>query len=183
MNQTTPLAAPAEPSAQARPVSGESSSRDFRSTLGRFATGVTVVTALASDDQPIGVTISSFNSVSLDPPLILWSLSVDSPKLESFRQASHFAVNILAAGQRNISNRFASRDKDRFADLPVLEGLGGIPLIGGCCAWFECANETQYPGGDHLIFIGRVERFAQGEETSPLLFFNGAYRQIDFTAG
>ena len=170
MNQTTPSAA------------GGSSSRDFRSTLGRFATGVTVVTALTPDEQPIGVTISSFNSVSLDPRLILWSLSVESPKLEAFREASHFAVNVLATDQRNISNRFASRDRDRFADLPVLPGLGGAPLIGGCCAWLECANETQYPGGDHLIFIGRVERFAQGEESSPLLFFNGGYRQIDFAA-
>ena len=112
MNQTTPSAA------------GGSSSRDFRSTLGRFATGVTVVTALTPDEQPIGVTISSFNSVSLDPRLILWSLSVESPKLEAFREASHFAVNVLATDQRNISNRFASRDRDRFADLPVLPGLG-----------------------------------------------------------
>ena len=153
--------------------------RDFRSTLGRFATGVTIVTALTPDGEAHGVTISSFNAVSLDPPLILWSLSTHSPKLEAFKRASHYAVNVLTAEQRNLSDRFASRAQDRFADLPVLAGLGGVPLIEGCCAWFECTNETQYPGGDHLIFVGHVERFTQGEAVSPLLFFDGAYRRLD----
>ena len=153
--------------------------RDFRGALGRFATGVTIVTALNPEGKPIGVTISSFNSVSLDPPLILWSLSKNSPKLEAFRQASHYTINILAADQRVLSNRFASRAEDRFADVPVLEGLGGVPRIDGCCAWFECTHESQYPGGDHLIFIGHVERFAQGDATSPLVFFDGAYCWID----
>ncbi len=156
--------------------------RDFRSTLGRFATGVTIVTALSPDGDPIGVTISSFNAVSLDPPLILWSLSTHSPKLDVFKQASHYTVNVLAADQRSLSDRFASRAKDRFADLPMQVGLGGVPLIEGCCAWFECTNETQYPGGDHLIFVGHVERFTQGEAASPLLFFDGAYRRLDADA-
>lgn len=153
--------------------------RDFRSALGRFATGVTVVTALNSEGKPIGVTISSFNSVSLDPPLVLWSLSNNSPKLEAFRQASHYAINVLAADQRGLSNRFASRADDRFADVPVRAGLGGTPLIEGCCAWFECTHEAHYPGGDHVIFVGHVEDFARGESTSPLVFFDGAYCWID----
>ena len=153
--------------------------RDFRSTLGRFATGVTIVTALTPDGEAHGVTISSFNAVSLDPPLILWSLSTHSPKLEAFKRASYYAVNVLTAEQRSLSDRFASRAQDRFADLPVLAGLGGVPLIEDCCAWFECTNETQYPGGDHLIFVGHVERFTQGEAVSPLLFFDGAYRWLD----
>ena len=153
--------------------------RDFRSTLGRFATGVTIVTARSPEGDAVGVTISSFNAVSLDPPLILWSLSTHSPKLEAFKRASHYAVNVLTAEQRSLSDRFASRAQDRFADLPVRAGLGGVPLIEGCCAWFECTNETQYPGGDHLIFVGHVERFTQGEAVSPLLFFDGTYRWLD----
>jgi flavin reductase (DIM6/NTAB) family NADH-FMN oxidoreductase RutF len=158
-------------------------SRDLRSTLGSFATGITIITARATDGEPIGLTISSFNSVSLDPPLILWSLSLISPKLEAFRSASHYAVNVLAADQRWLSDRFAARGKDRFGGLPQRAGLGGAPLIEGCCAWFECANEAQYPGGDHAIFVGRVERFAQGDAQSPLIFHNARYCQLAPQAG
>lgn len=153
--------------------------RDFRSTLGSFATGVAVITALSPDGKPIGVTISSFNSVSLDPPLILWSLSLNSPNLEAFSKASHYSVNILSADQRHLSDRFASPVSNRFADIPLRKGLSGIPLLEGCCAWFECTNEAHYPGGDHLIFVGHVERFSVGEAKSPLLFHNGCYRQLD----
>ena len=173
-----------------KPVCGECNSgsvltarglccKEFRETLGRFPTGVTIVTALSPDGTPIGVTISSFNSVSLDPPLILWSLSTNSPKLEAFRRAQRYAVNVLASGQRDLSNRFASRAEDRFADVPVHSGIDDTPLIDGCCAWFECTQEAQYPGGDHLIFVGRVERFAQGKNEAPLVFFDGAYHRID----
>lgn len=152
--------------------------RDFRDALGSFATGVTVLTALASDGELIGVTISSFNSVSLNPPLILWSLSCDSPRLEGFRGATHYAVNVLAADQQVISDTFAGRDEDRFCTVRVRRGLAGVPLIEGCAAWFECANETQYPGGDHLIFVGRVERFECGATEDPLIFHGGRYRQL-----
>ncbi|MFZ4537391.1 flavin reductase family protein [Propionivibrio sp.] len=156
--------------------------RDFRSTLGSFATGVTVITALTADGEPIGMTISSFNSVSLDPPLILWSLALSSPALEAFRSARHYAVNVLAADQQAISNRFAARSGDRFAGVPRRTGLGGVPLLEGCCAWFECSNEAQYPGGDHLIFVGHVESFAQGEAASPLIFHGARYRQLETLA-
>lgn len=151
---------------------------DLRSTLGSFATGITVVTARTAAGEPIGMTISSFNSVSLEPPLILWSLSVNSPSLEAFRNCSHYAVNVLSSSQEAISNRFASRAADRFAGLPLRDGLGGAPLLEGCCAWFECANEVRYPGGDHVIFVGRVERYALGEDESPLVFHNGRYRTL-----
>ncbi len=153
--------------------------RDFRNTLGRFATGVTIVTAMSPKNEPIGVTISSFNSVSIEPPLILWSLSLNSPLLEAFRSAHHYAINVLAVDQQALSDRFASRTINRFADLPVQKGLGGTPLIEGCCAWFECSHEAQYPGGDHLIFVGHVERFAQGETDEPLVFHGARYRQIE----
>ena len=153
--------------------------RDFRKTLGAFATGITVISALSPEGKPIGVTISSFNSVSLDPPLILWSLSLKSPNLEAFRKAEHFAVNVLSAKQQHLSDRFASPLTDRFAYIPTRSGLSGTPLLEGCCAWFECTNEAHYPGGDHLRFIGRVDRFSKGEADSPLLFHNGCYRQLD----
>lgn len=177
---TPAVARPNSPTADCgpTPIVTAPSSRDLRTALGSFATGVTVITALAPDGERIGLTISSFNSVSLDPPLILWSLSLSSPKLEAFSRASHYAVNILAADQRWLSDRFAGRDSDRFADLPQHVGLCGAPLIDGCCAWFECANEAHYPGGDHRIFVGRVERFVHNEAASPLVFHNGRYRQL-----
>ena len=153
--------------------------RDFRSTLGSFATGVTIITALAADGEPIGMTISSFNSVSLEPPLILWSLTLNSPNLAAFREASYYAVNILSAQQQDLSDRFASRTPDRFSGLPTNNGLGGAPLLEGCCAWFECSNEAHYPGGDHLIFVGHVERFAQDETKAPLIFHNAGYRRLE----
>lgn len=152
--------------------------RDFRSTLGSFATGVTVLAARGLNGERIGMTISSFNSVSLDPPLILWSLSNDSPNLEAFRRATHYSVNVLAAGQEDVSNCFAARNGDRFASVSVREGMHDVPLIDGCCATFECANEIRYAGGDHLIFVGRVERFAQDVAKSPLIFHAGRYRQL-----
>ncbi|MEI7429899.1 MAG: flavin reductase family protein [Betaproteobacteria bacterium] len=160
------------------PSENEQFGRDFRNTLGRFATGVTVVTALSPEGQPVGLTISSFNSVSLDPPLILWSLSLNSPNVEAFCKAGHYAVNVLSEHQQDISNRFASRTGDRFAGVALRTGLSGVPLLEGCCAWFECSPEIQYPGGDHLILVGRVERFSCGEVESPLIFHNAGYRQL-----
>ncbi|MBK8578022.1 MAG: flavin reductase family protein [Candidatus Accumulibacter sp.] len=151
---------------------------DFREALGCFATGVTVLTALTPDGEPIGVTISSFNSVSLQPPLILWSLACASPRLEAFRLARHYAVNVLTADQQWLSDCFAKREDDRFREVEFTAGLASVPLIKHCSAWFECRNEAQYPGGDHLIFVGRVERFARGEPAAPLLFHAGRYRRI-----
>lgn len=153
--------------------------RDFRSALGCFATGVTVITALAPNGDPIGMTISSFNSVSLEPPLILWSLALTSPNLDAFRAASHYAVNVLSAGQQGLSDRFASRRADRFSGVAVRSGISGVPLLDGCCAWFECSNEAHYPGGDHLIFVGHVERFAQDDGQAPLIFHNASYRRLE----
>ena len=157
--------------------------RSFRDTLGSFATGVTVLTALTPDGKPIGVTISSFNSVSLQPPLILWSLACDSPRLEAFRTASHYAVNVLAADQEWVSDSFASREDNRFSRVRVSKGIADVPLIEGCVAWFECSNEARYPGGDHLIFLGRVQRFARGRVAEPLIFHAGRYRQLRSDSG
>lgn len=149
--------------------------RALRDALGSFATGVTVVTALDPDGRAIGLTVNSFNTVSLDPPLILWSLSLDSPNLEAFRQASHFAVNVLAVDQQAISERFAQRNSDKFFDIDWREGRGGTPLLDGCCAVLECRNEIQHAGGDHLIFIGRIEGCSRMDK-APLVFHGGRYR-------
>ncbi|HMW17379.1 MAG TPA: flavin reductase family protein [Accumulibacter sp.] len=151
--------------------------RAFRNALGQFATGVTVLTTRTAAGTPIGVTISSFNTVSLDPPLILWSLSLNSPKLDLFRNAGHYAVNVLTVDQTAIADWFASPADDRFAGLQPRDGLGGIPLLEECAAWFECAPEAVYPGGDHLIFVGRVTRFSWNDR-QPLIFHAGRYRQL-----
>ncbi len=152
-------------------------SRSLRDALGEFATGVAVVTACGRDGQPVGVTINSFASVSLDPPLVLWSLGLQSPSLAVFEACSHYAVNILAADQADLSQRFSQSQNDKFAGIETKVGAGGTPLLSGCCAWFECRNELRYPGGDHIILLGYVEGF-QRVEKPPLIFHGGQYRAL-----
>lgn len=152
--------------------------RNLRNALGQFATGITIVTAIDPDGHPMGLTVNSFSAVSLDPALVLWCLDNGSHNLEAFRRASHHAINILSAGQTELSNRFATWPVDRFAGLPWQPGAGGVPLFADCCARFEVANETQHEGGDHTIFVGRVERFTAQPELAPLLFHAGRYRQL-----
>jgi len=149
----------------------------LRAAMGAFATGVTVVTALAPNGRHIGLTVSSFNTVSLEPPLILWSLSLRSHSLQAFREADRYAVNVLALDQAELSQRFAMPLEDKFANLDISYGLGGVPLLPGCCAWFECRNEAQYQGGDHLILVGHVERHARTDK-EPLIFHGGRYRAL-----
>lgn len=148
--------------------------RELRSALGRFATGVTVVTAKADDGAYVGVTVSSFNSVSLDPPLVLWSLDRRSGTLPAFEAATHFAVSVLGADQIELSNTFASRDAGKFDGVECVEGAGGAPLIPGRLATFVCRNSHRYDGGDHVIFVGEVEAFDR-REGAALLFHDGAY--------
>lgn len=168
---------PYEPESVSPWNSAEDGHRTLRDALGAFATGVTVVTALDPDGRAIGLTVNSFNAVSLDPSLILWSLSLASPNLVAFRQASHFAVNVLAADQQAVSERFAQRNSDKFTGIEWREGLGGTPLLAGCCAVLECRNEIQHAGGDHLIFIGRIEGCSR-EDRAPLVFHGGHYRVL-----
>lgn len=164
------------PSAQ--PTGAGYDCRAFRDALGSFATGIAVVTACAPDGEFIGLTVNSFNSVSLDPPLVLWSLDLASPNLQAFSEASHYVVNILAEDQIAVSQHFATRQPDKFGDLQLCLGAGGAPLLHGCCAWFECVNETRHAGGDHLIFLGRVERFTHDPARLPLLYHAGRYRHL-----
>ena len=153
-------------------------SRQLRNALGQFATGIAVVTAMGADGKPLGLTVNSFAAVSLEPPLVLWCLDNRSASLDAFRQASHHAINILSAGQLELSNLFASRAEDRFGAIDWQAGLGGAPLLPDCCARFEVANETQHAGGDHTIFIGRVERLEVAGDRAPLLYHASGYRYL-----
>ena len=149
----------------------------LRNALGSFATGVTIVTALDSDQNPIGMTVNSFNSVSLNPPLILWSISKDSNCFDDFVAAEAFAVHVLASDQQALSNRFANTGSDRFAGLECTEGLMGVPLLPYSSSCFQCTTENQYDGGDHVILVGKVHDFADtGQE--PLIFHRGNYASL-----
>lgn len=147
---------------------------EFRKALGSFATGVTIITTRAADGAPLGLTVNSFNSVSLNPPLVLWSLAETSMSLPAFRAASHWAVHVLAADQDQLSQRFARRGEDKFAGLEVETGHGDIPLLKGCSARFECRTAFQYEGGDHTIFVGEVLKFDRSD-APPLVFHSGKY--------
>lgn len=146
----------------------------FRAALGAFATGVTVITARDPDGAYVGITANSFNSVSLDPPLVLWSLDRSSRSLAAFQRASHFAVNVLAADQVSLSKHFARPIDDKFAGLPFECGAGDAPLLGGCAARFQCRKTFEYEGGDHLIFVGEVIAFNDSGR-SALVYHKGRY--------
>ncbi|HEU0203004.1 MAG TPA: flavin reductase [Burkholderiaceae bacterium] len=148
--------------------------RALRSALGAFTTGVTIVTTRDEAGRDVGLTANSFNSVSLDPPLVLWSLAKSSSNLPAFLQAQHFAVHVLAATQDGLSNLFAKRGADRFAGLEVARGHGDVPLLHGCAARFECRTAFRYEGGDHQIFVGEVLVFEHFERP-PLVYQQGAY--------
>lgn len=149
----------------------------LRAALGRFATGVTIVSCRAPDGTPVGLTANSFNALSLQPPLVLWSLRSASPNLEAFVAASHFAVNVLAESQVELSRRFASSASDKFAEGLWAEGLGGAPVLGGCAAVFQCAQTSFQTAGDHVLFIGQVLAATESAVT-PLLFQAGHYRML-----
>jgi flavin reductase (DIM6/NTAB) family NADH-FMN oxidoreductase RutF len=148
--------------------------RHLRHALGRFATGVTVVTTRTTDGKLEALTANSFAAVSLDPPLVLWSLWRNATSLPSFRESGYFAVNVLAADQCDLSRHFAMRVENKFANVAYASGLGGSPLLSDTLASFQCSTENTVMGGDHVIFIGRVHRatYRNGE---PLIFSAGQY--------
>lgn len=153
--------------------------RAFRNALGCFATGVTVVTTTAPDGSPVGITVNSFNSVSLDPPLVLFSLDRGAQSASVFAESGCFAVNILAEQQRELSIRFAipSADKWRGVDYTQLET--GAPILTGCLANIDCRTAAMHDGGDHIIFIGRVMQMRYEAVGRPLVYFRGAYAHLD----
>ncbi len=148
---------------------------DFRAALGMFATGVTVVSARSGNGQLVGLTANSFNSVSLDPPLVLWSLRRRSAALAVFHAGTHYAINVLAADQLELAERFAARVPERWAGVAWRSGPGGAPLIDGAAAHFECFNRSRYDEGDHVIFVGQVEHCGHRAQAAPLLFHGGRY--------
>jgi flavin reductase (DIM6/NTAB) family NADH-FMN oxidoreductase RutF len=148
--------------------------RDFRNALGTYATGVTIITAAGADGKPYGLTCNSFASVSLNPPLVLWSLVRYSSSLNVFQDASHFIVNVLGASQQALANKFAKSSEDKFADVKWTPGLGGAPILAENVANFQCRAVNRYYGGDHVIFLGAVEAYLYNRE-EPLLFARGGY--------
>jgi len=147
---------------------------EFRRALGAFATGVTIVTACAADGTPVGVTANSFNSVSLDPPMILWSLARNSRSLAAFQSADHWVVHILAADQEALSNRFARGGGEKFFGLATEIGVGSAPLLKDCACRLQCKTAFIKEGGDHVIFVGEVVAFDRRELPS-LVFHAGKY--------
>ena len=140
-----------------------------------FATGVTIVTARTSAGALIGLTANSFNSLSLSPPLVLWSLSQAAGSMPALSTGSHYAINVLAADQKALAERFAGRRDDRWAGVAYTEGASGAPLISGAAASFECFNRSRYEEGDHVIFVGEVERCSHQPGAAPLLFHGGKF--------
>jgi flavin reductase (DIM6/NTAB) family NADH-FMN oxidoreductase RutF len=171
--------APKHPTDQdpANELASDSSSidpRDFRNALGTYATGVTIITALAPNGKPYGLTCNSFASVSLNPPLVLWSLGTFSQGLTIFQNASHFAVNVLGASQQALAAKFAKSSDDKFAGVEWMPGLGNAPVLADSVANFQCRAASRYYGGDHVIFLGAVEAYAYNRK-EPLLFVRGGY--------
>jgi len=148
--------------------------RDFRNALGTYATGVTIITAAGTDGKPYGLTCNSFASVSLNPPLVLWSLVLYSSSLSVFQNAGHFAVNVLGASQQALANRFAKSSEDKFVGVEWTPGVGNAPLLKDSVANFQCRAVNRYYGGDHVIFLGAVEAYAYNRN-EPLLFARGGY--------
>jgi len=161
----------------AKELASDSSSidpRDFRNALGSFATGVTIITAADAEGRPYGLTCNSFASVSLNPPLVLWSLLLYSSSLGIFQNASHFAVNVLGASQRALASKFAKSSDDKFFEVDWTPGLGQAPLLAESVANFQCRSVNRYYGGDHVIFLGAVEAYSYNNK-EPLLFLRGSY--------
>jgi flavin reductase (DIM6/NTAB) family NADH-FMN oxidoreductase RutF len=170
---------PADPANELASDNSAIDPRDFRNALGTFGTGVTIVTAMAADGKPYGVTCNSFASVSLNPPLVLWSLGMFSQGLTTFQNASHFTVNVLGVSQQELAMRFAKSSDDKFDGVEWKPGLGNAPILAGSVASFQCRAANRYYGGDHVIFLGAVEAYTYNKQ-EPLLFARGGFgRFID----
>ena len=154
--------------------------RTLRDALSCFATGVTVVTCLSGEGQPAGLTVNSFTSVSLDPPLLLVCLAKVAASATVLIEASHFAVNVLQTGQQPASIRFSTRDEDRFGATPWSCGEAGAPILTDSLGVFECERFAVYDGGDHHILVGEVIKASFDASLDPLLYFRGRYRRLHF---
>lgn len=151
--------------------------RAFRDVLGRFGSGVTVVTA-ASTHGPVGMTCQSFSSVSLRPPLVMFVPAKTSRAWPAIRSVGHFTINLLAAGQDALSNQFARSGGDKYAGVPWQPSSLGDPRLDGALAWIDCTVHAVHEAGDHYLVVGRVEQLVTGEAEDPLLFYRSAYRRL-----
>jgi flavin reductase (DIM6/NTAB) family NADH-FMN oxidoreductase RutF len=151
---------------------------DLRKAMGHFATGVAVLTTKCPSGTLQGITVNSFSSVSLDPPLVLVSISRSLGSFDHFRNCSAFAVHILGSDQKDVSRRFALKGAEKWTGINLGEGCGGVPLLQDCLGLFECSKHASYDGGDHEILVGRVVRYRVTPDRSPLVFFQGGYRSI-----
>lgn len=155
-------------------LSRDFDSTHFRKALSQFATGVTVITTRLDDGRFFGLTASSFNSVSLDPPLVLWSLAQGATSLPLFTSNTHYVINVLAGDQADLARRFSERIENRFEGIEFELSHTGLPILKGAAAWFECHNRSRYPEGDHVIFVGEVER-CDVQPKPGLIFHNGRF--------
>ena len=171
------LREPAVPLAEEDP-DAEASSRKFRDVLGRFCTGVTVVTSM-SDGKPVGMTCQSFSSVSLDPPLVLFCPAKGSRAWPQMQRAGFFCVNLLSHDQLAVSDQFARRGVDKFADVTWRPSATGAPLLDGVLGWVDCTIYAVHEAGDHYVVIGRVMDLGVEEAPHPLLFYRGRYARTD----
>jgi flavin reductase (DIM6/NTAB) family NADH-FMN oxidoreductase RutF len=170
----TPPNQPTE-SNETAPSSQPFSADDFRAAMGQFLTGVTIVTGIDAQGHRVGLTANSFNSVSLSPPLVLWSLSKHSSSMPGLLSAKAWAVNILAADQRHLAERFARKGVDRFDGVAWRSGLSGAPLINGAVATFECMPRNHHDEGDHVIFVGEVTHCSRRVGALPLAYHGGRF--------
>ncbi len=164
----------ARPKQAARAEAKRFDRRDYRHALGQFATGVTIVTACAKDGRKIGLTVNSFTSVSLDPPLVLWCLSRQATDFAALNAASRFAVNVLSARQHHLSRQFSATLADKFTSVECEDAPEGIPLLKGATAHFICRVVGRFDAGDHVIIVGEVEEY-RWNEGEPLVFHSGRY--------
>ena len=149
-----------------------SDSKFFRKTLGKYSTGVTVVTSIDNNGNPIGMTVNSFTSVSLQPALVLWCIDKKQPSYNSFMNAEGYAVNILSKDQNDLCHKFASQLDDKFENVDWKKSENGFPLVKNSLAWLDCKKWNYYPGGDHQILVGEVTS-CDSFELEPLTYWNG----------
>ena len=152
--------------------------RELRNALGRFATGVCVITTVTENQQAVGMTANSFSSVSLDPPLVLWSLQNNSDHYDVFASSRYFAISVLGSGQQAHSDKYAKKGNHELDPDHFRLGQHGVPMIHDALVSFECELEATHEGGDHLIIVGRVREMHEGPTGEPLVFFSGGYREL-----
>lgn len=150
----------------------------YRSALGNYTTGVTVVTARGKNGDPVGMTANSFASVSLDPPLVLWSVDKSTPEAEDFQAASHYAIHVLKQDQQKLSRTFSNDSIDKFTDLSIESGIANLPLLDDCSVRLQCEIVSRHDEGDHIILVAQVLD-ARIDSAEPLVYFDGEYRRLE----